>query len=1391
MQEEKTSRNIKHVDIYDIGLDIGTNSVGWAVANEKGDLCRKSGKNTWGSRLFETADTAADTRVKRTLRRRYNRRKTRIQELQTIMQPALADVDPDLFIRMRQSALWLEDKSIPEKSALFTGKDLSEKEYYKNFPTIYHLRKHLVNSTGKEDIRFIYLAFHHMLKYRGNFLHEGTLSAKDADARPAVERFLTALEEFCSREDISFDASSVDRDTMNTLLTDTSRPRQDRQKEFSALLGLTEDKQAKDMATAMGKGAFGLKANWAKVFPIEDTNEVNFALTKEENVEKMQNEILSEEDVDLFLSIGSLHNAYVLSGILSNVPAGETLSGGMVVAYKQHKEELQQLKTLVRKYFPAANDGISKEYNQMFRGSKYADGTYKKGSVKGYTAYILNKHSYEDFYKEVKKLFASISFDEEDTSTWNSILGKMEQGTYLRKQRISENGTIPHQLHLEEMHAILENQKQYYPVLGERQKDIESLLSFRLPYYVGPLGTNANPKRNKRFGWAQKKEGFENARVTPWNFNQVIDADKAAEDFISNLIGECTYYLGMPVIPKNSLLYSEFCVRQELNMCSIASDGERFCRLDSETVSGIYENVFMKGSSAKVTVEKVRTYIKGELGGFNTAFKGTQKENEFASSLKSYHDFKKILGREIVSGEDYRMVEELILWATVYEDKKILKRRVNDKYGEHGSGELTKKQIDAVCRLRYTGWSKLSREFLEDIKAEYDGKLVSIMDVLRMDKLSSGDRRPMNLMQILADDRFKFNELLEKKNQAYLKERKNALLDDIPGSPAIKRGINQTLKIIDEIVKTTGHAPRRIVVEMAREDVGKTKGNRTKTRAKQLEEAYASITNDMNELYSSENLDGQLKENAERLDKDRLFLYFLQRGKCLYCGKPLNIHELDSYHIDHIIPQALTKDDSLDNRVLVHQNCNEKKLDRYPLPEDLRRKNIRYWKALRNAKLMSAKKFDRLTDDREIQGKQIKGFINRQLVETRQISKHVVTLLTSLYPDTDIETIKAGLSHNLREVCDLPKVRSLNDWHHAHDAYIALTASRFVHTRFPNMAEDLTYGDFTRYAAATKNNKFSFAGWIAGSFALNGFDKETGEVFRDEWNADFEVERLQRCLNYKDCFVTRKLEKLTGEFWDQTVYSPRAVSGNPVPLKNGMDPRKYGFYKNPKSAYFCVVEHDDPSKKKQARKLSMISVPVDASYRIDNLNDPMTLESFMEKRVPNPIVLKGPIFKYQKIEWSGGLYYFTSPSELINARQLWMPHSHVAFFAQAAENIRRKKDPAEGIEHFEENAWDMYEYLCEQIKEHYPRYGGVHEKLVQEKTRTVFQSLSGEEKIKALEEVLLILHCNANHSAPTLKSPSSLGRMTNIQNIASSSADVTYIDTSITGMFERRYKIEL
>ena len=92
------------MDEYVIGLDIGTESVGWAVTKPDYTLAKCNGKALWGVRLFETAETAADRRLYRTARRRLERRHQRLQWLQEIFSGEIGKVDPAFFCVCRKAS---------------------------------------------------------------------------------------------------------------------------------------------------------------------------------------------------------------------------------------------------------------------------------------------------------------------------------------------------------------------------------------------------------------------------------------------------------------------------------------------------------------------------------------------------------------------------------------------------------------------------------------------------------------------------------------------------------------------------------------------------------------------------------------------------------------------------------------------------------------------------------------------------------------------------------------------------------------------------------------------------------------------------------------------------------------------------------------------------------------------------------------------------------------------------------------------------------------------------------------------------------------------------------------------------------------------------------------
>ena len=175
----------------------------------------------------------------------------------------------------------------------------------------------------------------------------------------------------------------------------------------------------------------------------------------------------------------------------------------------------------------------------------------------------------------------------------------------------------------------------------------------------------------------------------------------------------------------------------------------------------------------------------------------------------------------------------------------------------------------------------------------------------------------------------------------------------------------------------------------------------------------------------NENVYKELKQYENRLDEEKVYLYFMQNGKSLYTEEKLNLNEPENLEIDHIIPYSLSDDDSLDNKALVLKDENQKKgnkIVKETFPQSFSDiKMINYWKNLKKVGLISEKKYNNLQKN-NVNDILTKGFINRQLVETRQIVKSVANLILDYYNEQiDVIEVKASLSTSVRKMLTYEK----------------------------------------------------------------------------------------------------------------------------------------------------------------------------------------------------------------------------------------------------------------------------------------------------------------------------------------------------------------------------------
>ncbi len=821
-------------------------------------------------------------------------------------------------------------------------------------------------------------------------------------------------------------------------------------------------------------------------------------------------------------------------------------------------------------------------------------------------------------------------------------------------------------------------------------------------------------------------------------------------------------------------MYEEFCVLNELNGARYSVDGDDWRRFDYADRMGIMDDLFRQRRS--VTYKMVEDWMRANRGWARVHVRGGQGECKFESSLSAYRFFcKDVFKTDELSPSIIPMVETIILWSTLFEDRSILKEQLVRNF----SDRLSSEQIKIICKKRLTGWGNLSEKFLAEVEAETDCGPRSIMDILREGSPVGGEQgRTMVLMEVLHDERLGFEDKIEEINAERIADAGRLEVVDLPGSPALRRTVNQAVRVVEEIVHIAGKPPVNIFIENTRDEDASKKGKRTKRRYDTIKEAVNAFKRENADLAR------ELKEfKPADFDDERLALYFIQGGKSLYSKAPLDVTRLSEYEVDHIIPQSYIKDDSFENKALVLKSENQTKTNRLLLPQGVRVKMASYWQELHRCGLIGDKKLRNLMCS-DVSERRVKGFIARQLVETSQIVKLTKMMLENRLPESRLVPIKASLSHELREAKHYYKCREINDFHHAHDALLAAEIGRFLLLRHAGMYDNpIGYAhvvkDFVRVQAdeAKRTGRLpGSAGFIVSSFLHSGFDKDTGEIFKDTWDAEFECERIRKYLNYRQVYLSRMPEETSGAFWDATIYSPRGKMKLSLPLKEGLDPSKYGGYSSEKYAYFfCYYAKD----KKGKRLIDFAPVPVSraAGGQVDI--EAFGREVAEERGYAFESIARAKIAIKQLIEVDGCRLFITGADQVRSAVPL-------AFGQEGTHLVERLLSGAPVGPRVRDS---LFNQMMVGIRRFDRR---LYDNLKLDDRSAAFERLGEEDKDLILKG-LLALSSASNNMADMrpIGGAKTAGQLKIVFRNVLSNQGITFIDQSVTGMFERKTYIGL
>lgn len=1088
-----------------LGLDMGTNSLGWAVVdNSTNDLVSYHGHPMWGVRMFSESSSAEDRRMKRLARRRYQRRRQRILLLREIFQKEICDKDPYFFYRMDQ-AFYVSDDRTDEGKGYLLENQKATKDFYNKYPTIWHLRYDLVTNKEKKDIRLVYLAIHHILKYRGNFLHEGDieLSAKPKDE---LNMFISCIsstyeggfereedddnanwEKYFAVEQINNDKfiyslisiidKYLDRSNKITEVVDPSKKRYELfADELIRLVGEPKNILTELLPDALFKGTVDLSKNriYKEIYKNQidlDKKDLKIIFNSDDFENKISNLSSKLKEISPLIEgliyLKSIYNNYYFKDFMKG---SSFLSEAFIKKYNENKKDLKSLKSYYDKY-------LSDKKNSMFRDNKVNNnfvnyiGHYspneKNPDGKSWSESELikiekRKSDYFDFLNTLKKDLTSSSLQNhpEAQKEADYFLKKIEDNTLLQRLNNASNSVIPMQFNKKELVEIINNQKEYYPDLftNINISHIEQIFSFKREYFIGPIDFDKNNK--SKFSWVVQKETALNKKqkIYPWNFYDVVDKKETQKNFIQRMLNHCTYLKGENdyCIPSSSISYQAFVCLQYVN--KLRDSNNNLISVDAK--QQLFKDLFL--SNKTVTAKEIKEWMyQHKLG--NTASIPTCNCN--MSTYISFKNLNKYKKYEFLRLEQIKEIDEIVKLMMIFSDKETRDDILKNDY--HFGDE----DIKQIKGFSYKNWGRLSDRFLNGIKIEYNDEesnehreYNSLNNVLWFTNF--------NLNEILFNSKFNFHDEIEKYNENQnidFKESdddflKNWMEKNVCVSPIWTRSFVQTYKLIkevNELLKEEGKEISYYSVECTRENKPDKKGKETCSRYDRLlnifkDKGFNKEARDQGVNVST--LIKLLQENKDSINNsDHFLLYFQQLGKDMYTLKPITyldeIGTNKAYDIDHIYPQSVLKDDSISNRVLTKSTINRDfKKDKFLSDPNcglkLPKEAFSFYKFLFDNNLISRTKYNRLTE-KEINFNSLESFINRQKVATDQSTKAIIELLkfleTNKYCERDNEMSRDEARKEAEKHIIYSKAGIVSDFRKKYQIYKSRIANNYHH----------------------------------------------------------------------------------------------------------------------------------------------------------------------------------------------------------------------------------------------------------------------------------------------------------------------------------------------------------
>lgn len=482
--------------------------------------------------------------------------------------------------------------------------------------------------------------------------------------------------------------------------------------------------------------------------------------------------------------------------------------------------------------------------------------------------------------------------------------------------------------------------------------------------------------------------------------------------------------------------------------------------------------------------------------------------------MKGYHALRKALGTQ---QPELPLWDDIITILASHRDEDVRKKLLEEK-------GLTAEQIEAVLGLDFSGVGHISLKACQMLEPW-------LMQGLVYDKAC--EQAGLN---------FHGHGNTEKTSKLPASAPE---LEDIT-SPAVRRAVSQTIKLINAIIREMGQSPVWIHIELARE-LSRTFEERLKDRKSMEDNAK------QNERLMQEIRDTFHKLNPTGQDLIKYRLWKEQDGICAYSQQSIaaeRLFEPGYAEVDHIVPYSISFDDSRSNKVLVMAAENRQKGNRLPLQylQGERREKFIVWtkSQVRNYRKQKNLLRETLSDEEQ------NGFKQRNLQDTQYMARFLLNYIRDHLAFADhpaagkqrVMALAGAVTSHLRKRWGLTKVRADGDLHHALDAAVIACATQGMVQQISGYYHRIE-GEYQQspdgtYSVHSRTGEHFPAPWPHFRDELIQRLSQEPQQNLMQWNpvfySNFDVESI------RPVFVSRMPQhKVTGAAHKETIKSPKAL----------------------------------------------------------------------------------------------------------------------------------------------------------------------------------------------------------------------------------------------------------